>query len=403
MTLAAERPEAPLRIEFIALIATLFATIALAIDAMLPAMPALAAEFSPANPERAGLVISSFVLGMGLGTLVAGPVSDQIGRKATILGGLALFSLGSVVAAQATSLDMLLAARVVMGLGAACPRVASLALVRDLYSGRQMAQTVSFAMMVFMIVPAAAPAMGALVIAHWGWRGIFWTFVLFALAVGTWLALRQPETLAPADRVPLNPGTLWRGLCDVLSRRVALASIAAQTLVFGTLFGTLSSVQPLFDQTFGRGESFPAWFALIAACSACASLTNALLVKRLGMFRVVVCVLALVMALSAAMAALSLTGAMPAALAFPAFLIWVIALFGMAGMTVGNLNAIAMEPLGHIAGLAASVILAVPTILGAAIAAPLGLAFDGTPGPLALGTLFCTAGALAVMPLLRPR
>jgi DHA1 family bicyclomycin/chloramphenicol resistance-like MFS transporter len=191
---------APSRVEFIALIAMLFSTIALAIDAMLPAIPVIAAELTPDNPDRAGLVISSFVLGMGIGTFVAGPLSDWFGRKATILAGLLLLAAGSVLAAWSWSLETLLAARVIMGLGAAAPRVASMALVRDLFAGRQMAQIMSFAMMVFMIVPAAAPAMGALVIASHGWRGVFWTFVLFAGVVGTWLALRQPETLTAEAR-----------------------------------------------------------------------------------------------------------------------------------------------------------------------------------------------------------
>lgn len=403
MTDASLARPVPGRIEFIALIAMLFSTIALCIDAMLPAVPEIARELTPADPDRAGLVISSFVLGMGIGTFLAGPLADRFGRKAVILWGLGLLMAGSALAAWSWSLETLLAARLVMGIGAAAPRVASMALVRDMFSGRQMAQIVSFAMMVFMIVPAAAPAMGALVIAGFGWRGVFWTFVLFALVVGTWLILRQPETLTPAARIPLRVGTLIAGARTVLSNRLAVASILVQTMVFGVLFGTLSTVQPLFEKTFGRGETFPAWFALIALCSAGASLTNALLVRRLGMYRVVLTVLLVQIVLSWVMAAMTLGGLWPDVLYFPAYVVWVIGLFAMAGMTVGNLNAIAMEPMGHIAGLAASVILALPTILSTAIAAPLGLAFDGTPGPLALGAFVCVGLALFAMPQLKPR
>jgi MFS transporter, DHA1 family, multidrug resistance protein len=391
------------RVEFIALMAMLFAIIALSIDAMLPALPAIAAAFSPADPDRAGLVISSFVFGMGLGTFCVGPISDCFGRKATILGGLLLFMLGGALAANAWSLNSLLAARILMGLGAAAPRVASIALIRDMFEGREMAQIMSFVMMVFMIVPAAAPAMGALVIAGYGWHGIFWTFLIFASVAGAWLALRQPETLAPADRRPLRVGTILAGTRMVLTNRVALASIFAQTMVFGALFGTLSSIQPIFDKTYGKAASFPAWFALIAAGAACASLTNALLVRRLGMHRVIVVVFGLVCAASAIMAILTYTDVLAKDASFIAFFIWVTAIFGMAGMTVGNLNAIAMEPMGAIAGLAASVILAVPTILGSAIAAPLGLAFDGTPGPLAMGVTICAGIALALTTALQTR
>ncbi|MFM2391558.1 MAG: hypothetical protein RLZZ437_3113 [Pseudomonadota bacterium] len=391
------------RVEFIALIAMLFATVALAIDAMLPAMPALAAAFSPDHPDRAGLVISAFVLGMGFGTFFAGPVSDRIGRKATILAGLALFMLGSALAANAWSLNSLLAARVLMGLGAAGPRVASMALVRDLFSGREMAQIMSFVMMVFMIVPAAAPAMGALVIAGYGWRGVFWTFLVFAVVAGGWVALRLPETLSVENRRPLQPRTLLAGARIVLTNRIALASIAAQTMVYGALFGTLSSVQPIFAQVFDREASFPAWFALIALCSSGASLTNALLVRRLGMLRVIVTVFAAMIVLSAIMAGITIADVLSPGWSFVLFFVWVTAVFAMAGMTIGNLNALAMEPMGAIAGLAASVILAVPTILGAAIAAPLGLAFDGTAGPLALGVTLCVALALLILPQLRAR
>ncbi len=391
------------RIEFIALMAMLFAIIALAIDAMLPAMPTIGAEFSPADPDRAGLVISSFVFGMGLGTFIVGPFADRFGRKTTILWGLAIFMFGGALAANATSLETLLTARIIMGLGAAAPRVASMALIRDQFSGRDMAQIMSFVMMVFMVVPAAAPAMGAIVIAGYGWRGVFWTFLLFAFVAGAWMTIRQPETLPVTQRRPLRWSTIFAGARVVLTNRLALASIFVQTMMFGMLFGTLSSVQPLFDRTFGRGDSFPAWFALIALISAIASLTNALLVRRLGMFRLIQTVFIAMTILSAITALLTYAQLWPAALYFPGTMVWLLALFAMIGMTAGNLNAIAMEPLGHIAGLAASIILAVPTVLATLIAAPLGLAFDGTPGPLALGSTICCALALIVIPQLRQR
>jgi MFS transporter, DHA1 family, multidrug resistance protein len=391
------------RFEFIGLMAMMFATVALAIDAMLPAMPALAAAFTPGAPDRAGLVISSFVFGMGLGTFFAGPLADRFGRKTTILAGLLLFAAGAAQAANAWSLNSLLAARLIMGLGAAAPRVASMALLRDMFSGREMAQIMSFVMMVFMIVPAAAPALGAVVIAGYGWRGVFWTFVVFAFVAGAWLFLRQPETLTAANRRPLRIATLMQSTRIVLTNRIALVSIAAQSMVYGCLFGTLSSIQQSFDQTFGMTDSFPAWFALMALFSSMASLTNALLVRRLGMQRVIISAFSVMILLSGAMVALIYAGPPSPSLYFLAFFIWITGVFAMTGMTVGNLNAMAMEPMGAIAGLAASVILAVPTILGTLIAAPLGLAFDGTPGPLAVGVTACTILALLLMPLMRAR
>jgi DHA1 family bicyclomycin/chloramphenicol resistance-like MFS transporter len=391
----AARAPLPLR-EFIALMAMMFATVAYGIDAMLPAIPEIGVALSPADPNRGQLVLTAFVLGMGIGTFAAGPLADAFGRKAVILWGFGLYALGGAVAAVAPSLEWLLVARVVQGLGAAGPRVASMAMVRDLYSGARMSQIVSFAMMVFMLVPAAAPALGQLVIHLAGWRAVFGSFVLFAAAGALWLGLRQPETLAVPR--PLAWSAMARGLRDVLGRRSVLAGVAAQTCVFGALFGTLSSVQAVFAQVYGQGDSFPAWFALIALCSAGASFLNASVVRRAGMYRLAAGTLAAMAVATAAMLAASVTVGVP----FPLFFLWLVGVFGSTGLTIGNLNAMALERLGHVAGLASSVLLAVPTVLSTLIAAPIGLMFDGTPVPLVGGVLACLCAALAVMPVLRP-
>jgi MFS transporter, DHA1 family, multidrug resistance protein len=387
------------RVEFIALMAMLSAIMAYAIDAMLPALPVIGAELAAGATQQAAMVIPAFVLGLGFATLAAGPLADAYGRKPVILGGLALYALGAVIGASATSLPMLLASRFLMGMGAAGPRTASTALIRDLFKGREMAQILSFVMMVFMIVPAVAPFIGTFIIAASGWRGVFWSFLVFGGLAGAWLWLRQPETLAPAARRPISVANLLSGAGEVLRTRVALSAMIAQGLVFACLFGTLSSVQPLFDQTFGRGDSFPAWFALISVGSAAASLTNALLVRRIGMERVILFTLTAQVILSGAMAILTWGGLWPDALRFPGFMIWITGVFATAGLTMGNLGAMAMERLGHLAGLAATVMLAFATIGGALTAVPLALAFDGTPGPLSLGVLVLAGLALAAVRL----
>jgi MFS transporter, DHA1 family, multidrug resistance protein len=219
------------RTEFIALMAMLSAIMAYSIDAMLPALPVIGMELAGGETARAAMVIPAFVLGLGLATFAAGPLSDAYGRRPVILGGLALFALGAVLGAYAQSLPMLLASRFLMGMGAAGPRTASTALIRDLFQGREMAQTLSFVMMVFMIVPALAPFIGTFIIAGAGWRGVFWSFLLVAALVGLWLALRQPETLPPSARRPLSLPNLIGGTREVLSNRVALAAMGAQGLV----------------------------------------------------------------------------------------------------------------------------------------------------------------------------
>jgi DHA1 family bicyclomycin/chloramphenicol resistance-like MFS transporter len=389
------------QVEFIALVAMLFATIALSIDAMLPALPQIAAELSPADPNRAQLILTSFVLGMGIGTLFAGPLSDSFGRKTVIVAGSLLYCAGALLAWISPTLDSVLAARLVMGIGAAGPRIVALALVRDMYSGREMARVVSFATMVFTLVPAIAPMIGAVIMGWGGWRSIFPAFLLFSGSVTAWLILRQPETLPPARRRPLQAGPLLLALREVLAHPLIRRAIVVMTLSFACLFGTLSSTQQIFDQTYGRGDEFPFWFAVIALCSGSASLLNARLVMRLGMRRVVTGAFALQLAASAGLAGAALLGLWPDGLPFAAYLAWTIGVFFMAGLTIGNLNALGLEPVGHIAGMAASVIGAISTVASVALAVPVGLAFDGTALPLMLAVAGFAALALAVMQNLR--
>lgn len=388
------------RIEFIMLCAMMFATIAFSIDAMLPALPEIGAELSPQDVNRAQLILTSFILGMGIGTAVTGPLSDAFGRKPIILFGGLLYIAGAAVAWYSSSLEWVLAARVVQGLGAAGPRVATMAVIRDFYSGREMAKLMSFVMIIFTLVPALAPMMGAVIIAGFGWRGIFIAFILFSLITLIWMGVRLKEPLARADRRPFRAGLLAASIKEIFANSTVRLSIAVQTLIFGMLFSVLSSVQPVFDIVFDRGPQFPYWFGAIALLSGSAGFLNAALVMRLGMRRLVSTTLMAQIVVSGAMAVLALID-VPTSTLFAAFTFWQFSLFFMMGMTIGNLNAIAMEPMGHIAGMAASVIGAVSAVVSAAIAAPVGLAFDGTLRPLAVSIFIMAIAAFALMKPLR--
>lgn len=388
--------------EFIAMMAMLFATVAFSIDSMLPALGAIAAELTPQDPNRAQLILTSFVLGMGVGTFLTGPLSDAFGRKPVLIAGSAVYCAAALAAWFAPNLEMVLAARFLGGIGAAGPRIVSLAVVRDLYKGRDMARIVSFAMTVFALVPAVAPLLGSFIIAGFGWRGIFLAFIGFALIGACWLGFRQPETLPPAARRPLNPRAMARSLAEVLGNRVVVTSIAVQSLVFGVLFAVISTIQPIFEQVYGRGDSFPLWFALIAAIAATGSFVNARLVGRLGMRFLITTTLGAQCLVSVTAAALWLAGVQTGTLAFAVFFVWALAVFFSNGFLLGNLNALAMEPMGHIAGLAASAVGALSTVISVVIAAPVGLAFDGTPLPL-IGSAAVMAGLAVLLMRTIPR
>jgi MFS transporter, DHA1 family, multidrug resistance protein len=383
--------------EFVAMVAVLFATIAFSIDAMLPALPEIAAELTPDAVNRAQLVLTTFVLGMGLGTLIAGPISDAVGRKPAITAFVGLYIVGAVLAASATTIDLLLAARLLQGIGAAGPRIISMALVRDMYEGRSMARIMSFVMMVFVMIPSVAPLIGSVIIAGFGWRGIFGAFVLFGIAGALWLNLRQEETLPPERRRALRAGPLKAALVEVVSNRMVLLYIAVLTLGFGQMFAFLSSIHQVYAEIFGRAETFPLWFALTGVLSAGGTVVNATLVMRLGMRRLAIAAFAAQTVIAGAILAVGLSGLMPEALAFPVFLFWSVSIFFMAGLVFGNLNALALQPMGHIAGTAASVVGALSTVLSVMIAAPIGLAFDGTLVPLAAGTFVCSSLAWWLM------
>jgi len=372
--------------EFVALVAMLFATIAISIDAMLPAMPDIAASLTPDAPNAAQLVVTSFVLGMGIGTLFTGPLSDAFGRKRVILIGSGLYALAALACYFAPTLELLLAARLLQGLAAAAPRTVAVAMVRDLYAGREMARIMSFAMMIFTIVPAIAPLMGQGIIALGGWHSIFLAYILFSGLTMLWLGLRQPETLAPEKRRPLHLGDLWSGTKELFTHRIVIISTVLQALTLAALFGSLSSLQGIFEQQFDRAESFPLWFAVIALTSMGGSLLNTRFVMTLGMRRIVTRTYVAMLLLTLVALATLGSGLLQGGPAFAMQVLWCIGLFAMMGLTMGNLNALAMEPVGHIAGLAASVISCAATVGSVVLAIPVGLAFNGNSTPLLAGS-----------------
>ncbi|KIC48719.1 multidrug effflux MFS transporter [Tateyamaria sp. ANG-S1] len=385
--------------EFIALMAMMFATIAFSIDAMLPALPAIANDIAPeGGVAQAALVMTFFVIGMGAGTFFTGPLSDAIGRKPVVYLGLAIYALGAVLSWVAPTLELMLAARVLQGLGAAGPRVVSAAIIRDLYAGRAMASILSLTMMVFLLVPAIAPLLGKIIMDAAGWRAIFPAFLIFALILLLWFGTRVSETLPRENRRPLRWPLMIDAVGQMFANRTVRLSIYVQTLMLMILFSVLTMVQPIFEVSFDRADTFPLWFGAIALASGVSSLLNAAIVGRFGMRRMVTWALTAQVVVSTVFV-MWMIADMPGLFWFYIFWQWGVMFQG--GLTVANLNAIAMEPMGHIAGMAASVIGAVSTVLGAAFASPVGLMFDGTPMPLIATVLMACIVASILMQQMR--
>ena len=301
-----------------------------------------------------------------------------------IFAGAAIYIAAAFVAWSSSTLEVVLAARLMQGLGAAGPRVVAMAVVRDLYAGREMARMVSLAFIIFTVFPAFAPLIGAGIIALFDWRAIFLVFILFSLISTLWMGLRLPETLPRANRRPFRGPLLLAAVAEMARHPTVRLSIPAQTLSLGCLFTMILMVQPVYDVIFDRAESFPVYFGAVALVAGSASMLNAAIVVHVGMRRIVTWSLGIQIGLSGAMLGLTQVP-LPEGLAFVLFVGWQACVFFMAGTTLGNLNAIAMEPMGHIAGMAASVMGALSTVGAALVSAPVGLLFDGTLRPLAGG------------------
>ncbi|WP_375172891.1 MFS transporter [Pseudooceanicola sp.] len=382
--------------EFVAIMAMMVATVAFSIDSMLPAMPEIAADLTPDAPNRAQLILTAFIIGMGVGTLFTGPLSDTFGRKTIINLGAALYILGATLAWAAPTMELMVVARVMQGIGAAGPRVVSLAIVRDLYAGREMARIMSFVMVVFTIVPALAPFLGELVIGIGGWRSIFISFIVFATVSNLWMNGRLDESLPRADRRPFRLAALWLALKEMMALPMVRGSIFVQVIIFSLMFTSISLIQPTFDLIFGRAAQFAIFFFVIGIFCATSSMVNAAFVIRYGMRAICTLALAVTTLATALILALTLLG-VEGEVYFWCFVVWQTVVFYQMGLTVGNLNALAMEPIGHIAGLGASVMGAIATVTGGIIATVIAQTFDGTTLPQIIGTLALLVLAIPVL------
>lgn len=379
--------------EFVTLMALLSSLVALAIDAVLPALAAIRADLQVAEANDVQLVVSVFLLGLGLGQVLAGPLSDWTGRKPMVALGLGLFAIGCLVAMNASDLRVLLIGRLVQGIGLAAPRVVCLALIRDLFSGEAMARVMSFVMAIFILVPLIAPALGQALLFVASWRMLFGAFLLLAAAMGTWFAIRQPETLARVDRRKPSPRQLGRAIVEVFRTRASLGYSITAGLASGALIGYLSSAQQIFQEQYDLGALFPVAFGALAASIGLASLVNGKMVSRFGMRRMVRGALRAFTGLAFlyGVAVLGFHGQPP----LWSLMLFLAASFFAVGVLFGNLNALAMEPLGHIAGLGAAIVGSLGTLISTLLGMVVGQFYNGTVTPLVLA--FALLGVLALV------
>lgn len=381
--------------EFIALMALMMSLVAMSTDTMLPALSDIGADLGVQRANANQLVVTILFLGLAVGQLFYGPLSDSIGRKPAITLGYAIFAAGAVLSIFAFSFPMMLAGRLLQGLGMAAPRSVSMALIRDRFDGRAMARVMSFISMIFILVPIVAPSVGQAILLVADWRAIFVVLLGLSWVSLAWFWLRQPETLPVTRRVPLSAARLGRGLREVLRSHITLGYTLMAGLIAGAFQGYLSSAQQVFQFQYELGTLFPLIFAVNAAAIGLASFTNGRLVMRYGMRALSRLALYTMVALSIAFAGIAwLTAGQPPLWLLMAFLL---PTFFCVGILFGNVNALAMEPLGHIAGLGAAVVGSLSTLLATPLGLAVGQAYNGTVIPLVLGFAVLGLGALALM------
>lgn len=367
--------------EFVTMIAAMMAINALAIDVMLPALADIANSIHIQTENGRQWIVTAYILAFGAAQVIYGPIADRFGRRRVILVGLAIYFVFSIIAALATSVEVFLAARVMQGVGSAASRVLAVSIVRDRFSGREMARVMSLAFMVFLAVPIIAPSIGQIIMLFAPWEWIFGILAVYSASLIVWVYLRLPETIHPEDRKPLSATNVIHAFKIVLTNRVTLGYMLAMGLVMGGLFGFINSAEQIFVDVFQAPRLFTTIFAVIAAAIGVASLLNARFVGRLGMRKVS----------HSALCGYIVFGGLHAVVAMSGHeTIWTFAALQAAvtfcfGLMSSNFGAMAMEPMSHIAGTAASV-QGILTTLGGGIAGfVIGQQFDGTTVPFTIG------------------
>lgn len=382
--------------EFIVFTATLISIVAISIDALLPALGIITQDFGVSDPNSTQLLISALFLGSATGQLICGPLSDALGRKPVLYAGLFVYFLGTLLCLLSNDLNSLLTGRFIQGLGVAGPYISAVSLVRDKFKGQDMAQVMSVVMMIFVLVPALAPSLGQAILYMANWRGIFILYGIYAFIILIWIYFRLPESLPKEKRIPLSANGVKYGFKEVMKNKNTRRLMICMGIIFGCLIGYLNSSQQIFQEHFKTGELFSVYFGMLASILGVASLLNSRLVSKLGMHFIASRAFGLIVISSILFISLQLM----IDIKLWMFLIYAIFLFFSIGLIFGNLNAMAMEPMGHVAGIASAVIGATSSIISMSIGTIIGQLYNDSVLPMACAfLLMSTIGSIILSTL----
>ena len=385
--------------EFITLMALLMSMVALAIDSMLPAIGLIGVGLNVSNPNDSQLIISMVFLGMAFGLMLYGPISDAFGRKRAIYLGLSIFLVGNVVSIFSQDLSQMVAGRILQGFGAAACRVVTIAMIRDRFSGPLMAKTMSLIMMIFILVPTLAPSVGQAILWFAPWQAVFVFLFLMALITMFWLAKRQPETLIPAKRIAFSYVNIKNGIIETLKNRQARTYLLSAGIMFGAFVGYLSTAQQLFQQHYGLEDEFALYFGALAFFIGIAAYTNSRLVMLFSMEKL--CLIAVSIIAASSLIFYGLNFAQNTHPSLNELMVYLSISFFCSGILFGNFNTLALQPLGHIAGIANSVISTFQTFLSVIIGAVIGQLYNDSAQPMVLGFLFSSCSILVLLLYIR--
>lgn len=377
--------------EFVTLMALYVALMAMSIDMILPALSLIGQEFKIFDENQTQYIISTLFLGFTFGQLIYGPISDSYGRKFTIYIGLILLIIGDILCLISNNFELMLIGRFMQGFGAASPRITSMAVIRDCYKGKEMARVMSFIMTVFIIIPVIAPSVGQAILFVHSWRVMFEIFLAAGLIAAIWTYFRLPETLKKKDIKPFNIKTISKDLRIVIKNKTTMIYTICAGLVFGALIGYLTSSRQIFQEYFGTGKLFSLYFGLGALSIGISSIVNSMIVRRSGMK--LICQRALIVMILVSLLFIIVSILEDSQIPLWQFMIFVFIIFFCVGLLFGNLNALAMEPMGHLAGIASTVIGCVSSAISVVIGTLIGQFYNGTPIPLISSYLLLTSVA----------